>query len=102
MPQSTRTFARSVVMRNVEPVTVVAPPRKVMSIARMVTGRAVGRVSRRAGRASRSRYGAARSDQDERVDRDGDEQQRQVTDGVLVEPDRPLRRRFLGRAAAPQ
>src|SRR6185436_10734199 len=102
MPQSTRTFARSVAMRNVEPVTVVAPPRKVMSIARMVTGRAVGRVSRRAEPASRHRYGRAVSDEDERVDGDGDEQQRQIADRVLVQPDRALGGRFLGGPTPPQ
>ena len=63
IPQSISTFARSVVSRNVEPVTVVAPPRKVMSIACMVTGPTVRRASRHEERASRRRYGREASDE---------------------------------------
>ena len=39
IPQSMRTRARSVTSRNCEPVTVVAPPRKWICMARMVTAR---------------------------------------------------------------
>src|SRR5215471_19713608 len=45
MPQSMSTRARSVVSRNCEPVTVVAPPRNWMSMADMVTAWPVARVS---------------------------------------------------------
>ena len=47
MPQSMRTRARSVTSRNCEPVTVVAPPRKWISIRRMVTGARVSARGRR-------------------------------------------------------
>src|SRR5436190_18977086 len=47
MPQSTSTRARSVVSRNCEPVTVVAPPRNWMSMVAMVPGRPLARVSSR-------------------------------------------------------
>src|SRR5262245_24824942 len=45
IPQSMRIRARSVVSRNCEPVTVVAPPRNWICMATMVTARAIGRVS---------------------------------------------------------
>ena len=69
IPQSTRTFARSVVRRNWEPVTVVAPPRKWICMPRMVTGQRAADLAA-GGAPSRGRYG-----EDERVDRDGQEQQ---------------------------
>src|SRR5260221_1560898 len=64
MPQSIRIRARPVVSRYWDPVTVVAPPRNWISTI-------------------------VRSDRDdhEGVDRDGEEEQAEVADGVLVEAD---------------
>src|SRR5687767_1312986 len=84
MPQSIRTRARSVSRRNWEPVTVVAPPRKWICMAVMVTARTPS------------------GGEDERVDGDREEQQRQVADRVLVKLDRPLRRGLLRGTAPPQ
>src|SRR6185295_10208758 len=97
-----------------------APPRNWMCMAVMVTARRSERVSSRArsmttpslGLVSGRRPGprcrpmptGARGSgsEDERVDRDGEEQQRQVADRIPVELDRALGRGFLRRATPPQ
>ena len=95
IPQSIRTRARSVSSRNCEPVTVVAPPRKWICMAAMVTVRTSGRISSPTRLVTASVAGASDGD-DEGVDRDGQEQQRQVADRVPIEGDGPL-----GRAPPP-
>ena len=55
-----------------------------------------------AARVSRRPVLASDRDEHQRVDRDGEEQQGQVADRVLVEPDRAGRRGLLGRALPPQ
>src|SRR5689334_9912323 len=66
MPQSIRTRARSVVRRKRDPVTVVAPPRKLICTW-------------------------ASLEADDRVEGYGGEQHRQICDRVAVEADRLLR-----------
>src|SRR3954451_4328441 len=77
------TFARSVSRRYCEPVTVVAAPRKWRWVG--ILGSPLAQRRR-----------------DDRVDRDGEEQQRQVADRVAVEADRAGSGLRLGGARPPQ